>query len=264
MQKLLSIEWLKLKNYRTFWILIALYVVLLPMLNYEIANSLGSFTFNGMSVFTKSYAFPDVWSNMGCLNSYFITFLAILVIIITTNEYSFKTNRQNIIDGWKRIDFLNAKVLLVVILSLLATVYFFILGSGFGLAYSGSANNLLSGYDKIFYFFLLSVNYLGFAMMIAMWIKRSGLAISLFLLYSIMIEGILQKILNWKLGSNYGDFLPLQSSDELLPFPMMKMAAHMMGANIQATVPQYFVIATILWCVVYYFICRSMLLRRDW
>jgi ABC-2 type transport system permease protein len=263
MQKLLSIEWLKLKNYRTFWILAALYIVLLPLFNYEVANGMGNFTANGISIFNKSYAFPEVWDNIGYFGSYFITFLAILVIIVTTNEYTFKTNRQNVIDGWRRLDFLNAKVLLVVVFSIVATIYYFILGSCFGLANSGAVSQLFDSYDKIFYFLLLSLNYLGFALMIAIWIKRSGLAISLFLLYAIMIESIIQKILNWRMDGHYGNFLPLQSSDELLPFPIMKLAAGMMGGG-PATPPMYYVAATIAWCAVYYFICRGILLRNDW
>lgn len=263
MQKLLAIEWLKLKNYRTFWVLIILFAVLQPLLNYEIENGMLHFSFNGASVFSKPYAFPAVWGYIGYFGSYFIAFLAILVIIITTNEYTFRTNRQNIIDGWKRVDFLHAKIFMVLLLSIAATVFYVIMSICFGLACSGSVTELFSGNDKIFYFFLLSVNYLGFALMIALWIKRSGLAISLFLLYAIIIEGILKTILNWRIGNDSGNFLPLQASDELLPFPLGKMAEGMMGIS-HSTPVQYYVVATIVWCAVYYFICRSMLLRRDW
>ncbi len=263
MQKLLAIEWLKLKNYRTFWILLGLYFVLLPLLNYEIANGTGSFTANGVNLFNRSFAFPDVWGNVGYIGSYFIVFLSILVIIITTNEYTFRTHRQNVIDGWKRLDFLHAKVFLVIAFSALATVYYFVLGSSFGLGYGGSVSDLFNNAEKILYFFLLSLNYLGFALFVALWIRRSGLAISLYLLYSVIIEGILQKLLNWRIGGNIGDFLPLQSSDELLPLQFIKnMQSAFIGGH--TTPPTYFIVATIAWCLVYYIVSRIMLLRRDW
>src|SRR5690606_27562716 len=128
MKSLLAIEWLKIKKYRTFWILNGFFIVLLPLLAYELRNNLIKVNGSNMSIFgDNSYGFPGVWSNIGFWASILIIFLSILVIIVTTNEYSFRTNRQNIIDGWNRLQFYHAKVSLALALSVFATLYVFIL-----------------------------------------------------------------------------------------------------------------------------------------
>jgi len=263
---LLQIEWLKIKRYRTFWVLVGLFLLLLPLWNYEVANGfikLGGGKKNGINFLSTAYSFPQVWGNLGFWGSIFITFITILVIIITTNEYTFRTNRQNVIDGWTRMQFFHAKIGMVMLLSLVATLYLFILGVLFGGAYSGSLKNVFSDFEQVLYFFLLSVDYLGFGLFIAIWIRKSGLAIGLFLLYSLIIENILKASINHFTDVPYGNLLPLQASDELLPFPLMQMAKAMIsgGATISMTV---YALVAVFWCAVYYFAGRAILMRNDW
>ena len=90
MNELLAIEWLKIKRYRTFWVLAGLFIVLLPLWNYEVANGFlkfGGNGKNGINFLSTAYAFPQVWGNVGFWGSLFINFLSILIIIMTTNEY---------------------------------------------------------------------------------------------------------------------------------------------------------------------------------
>jgi len=265
MMALLSIEWLKIKRYRTFWVLAGLYLLLLPLWNYEVANGfirMGGGK-NGINFLSTAYSFPQVWGNLGFWGSVFIMFMSILVIIITTNEFGYRTHRQNIIDGWNRMQFYHAKVLTVVLLSFLVTVYLFLLGIIFGGINSGSLNSLFSEFQQVGYFFLMSLDYLGFALFIAIWIKRSGLAIGLFLLYSMMIENILKGVINHYMDTPFGNFLFLQSSDELLPFPLIQMAKTMIAGGTTISMTTY-ALVTVFWCLVYYFAGRVMLQKRDW
>ena len=262
MQSLLSIEWLKIRKYRTFWVLIGFFAFLLPFWNYQIANGVIHMGPPGMNILSQAYSFPSVWSNFGWWGSVFVLFLAILVITLTCNEFTFKTHRQNVIDGWSRLSFFHAKVLLVLALSIATTLFLFITGGVFGTIVSGSANDIFSDIKIVGYFFLLILNYLGAALLIALWIRRSGLAISLFLLYALIIEIAISSLVNHYSGTKYGNFLPLQSSDELLPFPLMRMAKGMMGVT--PTLPDYsYVIATCIWCAVYYFAGRRIVLNKD-
>jgi len=266
MNGLLGIEWLKIKRYRTFWVLAGLFLLLLPLWNYEVANGfikLGGNGKGGINFLSTAYSFPQVWGNLGFWGSIFIMFLSILVIILTTNEFTYRTHRQNVIDGWSRMQFFNGKVLMVVLFSLAATVYLFILGMIFGGVNSGSLSSLFSEFQQVAYFFLLSLDYLGFGLFLAIWIRKSGLAIGLFLLYSMIIENIVKAIVNYYMDKPYGNLMPLQASDELLPFPLMQMARSMMpgGATISMTV---YASVAIGWCLVYYFAARMMLLKRDW
>jgi hypothetical protein len=263
MKALLAVEWLKIKKYRTFWILIGFFIVLLPLWNYEIANGIIQMGPKGMNFLSQAYSFPDVWGNFGFWGSIFIIFLSILIIILTTNEFTFRTNRQHVIDGWSKLQFYHAKIFLVLVFSLLATIYLFILGGIFGAVNSGSLSSLFSEFYQVGYFFMLCVDYLGFALFISLWIKRSGLAISLFLLYDLILENILKFFINWKLDYKVGNFLPLQASDELLPFPMLKMAQNFMPNPHPISMTTYLMV-TIVWCLIYYFAGRRMLLSRDW
>lgn len=266
MQQLLAIEWLKIKRYRTFWILAGFFLLLLPLWNYEVYNGMINFgggKKGGINFLSTAYSFPGVWGNMGFWGSIFIMFMSILVIILTSNEYTFRTSRQNVIDGWTKMQFYHAKVWLVVVLSLLATLYLFVVGGLFGIIISGGAADMFSEFEKVGYFFLLSLNYLGFALFISIWIKRSGLAIGLFFLYSFIIENIIRGIINSQMEINFGNFLPLQSSDELLPFPMIQAMSNMISKSPAIPITAYIGVS-IFWCLVYYFGGKAILQKRDW
>ena len=264
MTELLAIEWLKIKRYRTFWVLAGLFLLLLPLWNYEVGHGLIKLGGGGggMNFLSTAYSFPQVWSNIGFWGSIFILFISILVIILTTNEYGYRTHRQNVIDGWSRMQFFHAKVLLVVVLSLLCTIYMFILGAVFGRMTQGSFSDFGSEIKQVSYFFLLSLNYLGFALVLALLIRRSGLAIGLFLLYSMIIENILKGIINHYTTVPYGNFLFLQCSDELLPFPFMRTLNTLLGQQGIAT--STYCMVTLTWCAVYYFAGRLLLQKSDW
>ena len=145
MRTLLAIEWLKIKRYPTFWILAGFFLMLLPLWNYQISSGIIQLGGGNINLFDRAYSFPGVWSNVGFWGSVFIVFMSILVIILTTNEFSYRTHRQNVIDGWSRMQFYHAKVWLVVLLSLLATAYLFLIGVAFGLSHSGSIGDI---FDK--------------------------------------------------------------------------------------------------------------------
>jgi ABC-2 type transport system permease protein len=265
MQRLIAIEWLKYRKYKTFWVLAGLFVLLLPLWNYEISNGLiqlGGGGKNELNFLSTAYSFPNVWGNVGFWASMFIWFISILMIIITTNEYTFRTHRQNVIDGLSRMQFYHAKVLMVLLLSVASTVYYFILGALFGYFNSGSFIGLFNEIEQVFYFFVLSVDYLGFALIIALFIKRSGLAIGLFLLYAMIVENILKGVINHYADKPYGNFLPLQASDELLPFPVTHMISALMPGN-TISMTSYLLVA-LCWCAVYYMGGRMLLRRNDW
>ncbi len=263
MKDLLSIEWLKLKNYRTFWILTGFFVLLLPLWNYGISAGFVNMGGNGgISIISKAYSFSYVWENMGFWASVFVVFISILVIIITTNEYQFRTNRQNVIDGWSRLQFYHAKWGVVVMLSLLTTLYVFIIGVVFAAGFS-SMSDFPGHIVKLFYVFVLSLNYYGFGLLLSILFKRSGITIGLFFLYNMIIESFLKFLINWKLEFKAGYLLPLQCSDELLPFPIMDALASMAGMN-NGLPSAYYLVASFVWIAVYYFVGRNRLLKTDW
>ena len=92
MRSLLNIEWLKIKSYRTFWILIGFFIVLLPLWNYFIAEGAVVLGSKELNLASQLYGFSSIWQNLGFWTSVFVLFISILVVILTTNEYQFRTN----------------------------------------------------------------------------------------------------------------------------------------------------------------------------
>src|SRR5215207_2039116 len=100
----LGIEWMKLKNYRTFWILSGLYLLSIVGVNY-IVFAISQKVFEDkkakglvqMAV-GLPYSFPDAWQWTSFVSSFLLFIPGLLMIISITNEFSYKTHRQNIID----------------------------------------------------------------------------------------------------------------------------------------------------------------------
>jgi ABC-2 type transport system permease protein len=264
MFSLLQIEWMKVRRYRTFWILLGLFAIVLPLWNYEIAAGVLKIGPSNMNLLGSGYTFPAVWANLGWWGSLFVLFMAFLVITITCNEYSFRTHRQNIIDGWTRTQFFHAKFGLVIALSAGLTVFQYLLGIIFGVTMGGSFGDMASGIADLGYYFVLCLNYLSAALLVALLIRRSGLAITLFMVYSLFGELILLFTLNKITSSHVGEFLPLQSSDSLLPWPMLDSIRKMEGQSASAGIPDWaYLIASLVWIGIYYFAGRRLVTKRD-
>src|SRR6476661_149258 len=226
MLRLLKIEWLKLKNYRTFWVLTILYLVSIVGINfitfwierkvYEAKQSKGIVE---LVIGNRPYSFPTVWHMTAYMSSYLLFLPGLMMIIFITNEYSFKTHRQNIIDGWSRTHFISVKLVEALLFAIISTIMVFVTSMVFG-----------SMHDKAFtwenvhyigYFFLQAVSYGLFAVLFAILFRRGGLAIGVFFLYAVVLENLLAGILN-KYGNNIGRYLPLESADNLIPLPVFK------------------------------------------
>ncbi len=262
MLELLSVEWLKIRKYRTFWALCILFGVLLLMVNMLVSQGIMKMGNSDFNVLSRNYTFPEVWGNVAFWTKIFSGLLAIIIIILTTNEYQFRTNRQNVIDGWNRMQFYHAKWGLLVVLSAVVTVYTFLVGIFLAFYHGSSSNHMFEHLDSIFYIFLLSLNYFGFALMLSLVFRRSGMTIIMFLLYAYVIEQIANGLLNSRNPSKPGNFLPMQCSAELIHFPLTESISKMLGGGGPSHI--YLAIASGVWIVIYYVVGRVMLLKTDW
>jgi hypothetical protein len=228
MIKLLKIEWLKIKGYRTFWVLTTLFLISIIGINYSTYYIKQITTQNNAQVNTilgAPFSFPNVWHTVSYISSFLLFIPGLMIITSVTNEYSFKTTRQNIIDGWSRQQFIQVKIALVVILAAIATIFVFLTALLFGLI-SGDPFTL-EKIEFIGYFFIQAVSYSMVALLMSVLIKRSGLAIGVFFIYSVIIEQGLGAFLNYKtMGlttfKGLGDYLPLNTTDNLIPFPFFR------------------------------------------
>ncbi len=262
MQSLLSIEWLKVKSYRTFWILTGCFALLLAIWNYSISAGFLKMGAGDVNILSQAYSFSKVWGTVGFWTSIFVVFISILIIIITTNEYQYRTNRQNVIDGWSRLQFYHAKWYVVFALTIATTLLVFLLGVVLGGTNGGFAE-FPGDIEKLFYTFVLTLNYYGLGLLTAIIFKRSGISIGIFFMYNLIIETLLKSLINWKLDFKAGNYLPLQCSDELLPFPLMDMAKTMLNIKDTPSMTGY-VIVSFVWIALYYIIGRRILMKSDW
>jgi ABC-2 type transport system permease protein len=229
MSHLLKIEWLKLKHYRTFWILSVLYIISNYGLSYiaysiqiQVEQDIGKNGVGRTLVGSSPFHFPEVWQTVTYMCSFLLFIPALLIIISVTNEFSYKTHRQNIVDGWSRRQFISVKMVLVVIASIFSTIVAFITAIAFGLQ-SGSGIS----FDKIEYigyFFIQALSYCSVALVFALLLKRSGLAIGVYFLYIVVLENLLGGLLG-KAIEDAGHYLPLNATDSLIPFPFLRKVA---------------------------------------
>ena len=126
MLHLLKIEWLKVKNYKAFWIFTILYAFAVIGINYTglYLNEVAAQNVPmGKALMGSPYTFPKVWGTVGYMSSWLLYFPGILFIMLLTNEFNFKTHRQNIIDGWTRQQFVTVKFVFAILFSLVTTLF---------------------------------------------------------------------------------------------------------------------------------------------
>ncbi|MEO6454594.1 MAG: ABC transporter permease [Ginsengibacter sp.] len=261
MISLLKIEWLKVKNYKTFWIFTILYFVSILGVNYTgfYINELAITSLPGSSMLLGTpYGFPKVWQTVGWMSSWLLYFPGILFIMLLTNEFNFKTHRQNIIDGWTRSQFISVKVIVAIIFSALATFFNFLVALLFGFLTTGSVFSM-DGIQNVGYIFIQTTAYITFAMFLAILFRRSGAAIAVFFLFGLIFEWIITALVNFKLElAPIGYFLPLQVTDVMLPIPFGNKIIYK-----DAPAMYVLVIASILYIAGYYFFALKKFERDD-
>jgi len=224
MLHLLKIEWLKIKSYRAFWVFAILYLASIFLVNYfgwSAQQRAFETTPGAEQALGNAYAFPRVWQTVGWMSSWLLYFPGMLMIMLMTNEFTFKTHRQNIIDGLSRQQFIGVKIALALLLAILITLINFATAFTFG-KMTGTAFSS-TGMENVAYVFLQALAYIFFALLLAVFFRRSGLAIIIFILYGLIFEWLITGLLTFKFHlAPYSYFLPLQASDVLIPIPFGK------------------------------------------
>ena len=227
MLQLLKIEWLKVKNYRTFWILSVLYLLSIWGINYIVYVAQHKVYTNkdagdAAKLFLGGppYSFPKVWQMTTNISTYLLFIAGLIMIISVTNEFSFKTHRQNVIDGITRTEFIITKLVCGAVVALVSTIFVFLTALYFGVVEESSTLSF-DGIVYLFYFFLQALSYCWLAVFFSLLFKRSGISIGVFFLYCIVLENVLVQALNYY-ASGFGKYLPIQSSDELMPMPVLE------------------------------------------
>ena len=272
MIRLFEIEWLKLKNYRIFWILVGMYflglIVILSsgMFLMQFMKNQGA-EFNGIDpTIIPLYDFPDVWQNLTYVATFFKIILAFIVIISVTNEIGYRTLRQNIIDGLSKWEFLKSKIVLILGLSACATIFLFFEGLITGLIYSTVRypELIFSEFEFLATYFLEVVTFLSLALLLGILLKKAGFAIVLIFMYTLIFEPFLT--LNFEHNPWVKDYMswsvpyfPIKALNNLIRVPFQRY----IFMEIQDYVAIKDLAIVLFWLIIYQLSIFKLLQRRD-
>jgi len=229
MFSLIQIEWLKIKKYPAFWAMLIIVLLTYPAANLMFYNVYLRITSQkGTDMLAKMFlgnpfAFPETWHTVAYISSFFVILPSILVIMLVTNEYQYKTQRQNVIDGWTRRQFMASKLIDVFIVSAITTLLYALVAIGFSIyADTFDATKMWEQSYYIGLFFLQSFAQLSIAFLLGYLIKKAFIALGIFLFYYLIVENIATgyiKLKAEKIGSDLGRFLPFEISDRMIIAP---------------------------------------------
>lgn len=265
MLNLFKIEWLKIKTYRTFWVLFAGFLVFYPAAFYLSGYKYMEAMANAKTVeenvlktlLEAPFVFPKVWLAAAWMGGLFFVLIGMLFILLITNEVQYRTHRQNIIDGWSRMDFLKAKFTMLIFFVAVSTVLVFIMGLIVGYAFSPATSNMFEGVQFVGYFALMALLYLMLAFLIAILIKRTGLSIIIYFAVVCIVDNVLWLIFTVK-GSQWGYFMPLEVVDSLVVNPFKPKLME------KRTVEDYtLIIAAVAYITVYAYIIINYFRKTD-
>jgi ABC-2 type transport system permease protein len=226
MNNLVRTEWLKIKKYRAFWWVIGITALSYPGINYifhsvyeNLITRKGQAAQVAKMLIGNPFSFPEAWHTVAYFSSWFVFIPAVVVIMFITNEYTYKTHRQNIIDGWSRNQFMASKMIDVLLVSLLITILYIIVCLVMGLttADAGSGDK----WGMVYYaglFALQTFSQLSLAFLVGFLVRKAFMALGIFLFYFMILEPILVGLFKLKVN-DIGKFLPLEISDRLIPVP---------------------------------------------
>lgn len=238
MWHLLQLEWLKLRGYKAFRWLIILYIVLLPLL-FLVGKS-----FQGVPEEVGSaqtfYMFPTVFEYLGYAGNWLtFFFLGFAALLMTTQEYTYKTLRQNVIVGLSRGEWYWSKVFTMILISLASALYYGALALLFGATNTDTiySSMVTVNLDYIPRYFLMCMGYMSFAFLLGVLLRRTGWAILLYISYVMFIEvilrwllhaNILQRLAPTKAVVRTMHFYPMNAIEDLTPLPFWKFANNTM------------------------------------
>ncbi|MDD4603315.1 MAG: hypothetical protein PHF97_05870 [Bacteroidales bacterium] len=245
MKKLLKIELKKILSYKIFWILFGLYFIFLIlgllMAEFMINNMIDNMNkqIPLLLPHVNIYFFPDVWQNIAFFATirYVLIFPAIVIIILITNEFTFKTIRQGVINGMSKLEFLCSKLYIIILSSIIIT---FFLGIGsliIGLSHT-SGTTLEMVFEKFPFllgFFITILTFQIYAFFFGFIFRNTGLSIALFTLYTLIIEPIVYYFLKSPLvfKNNISPYLPVNSALRITEYPAIPVLKKIMGLNLQ-------------------------------
>jgi len=266
---LFQLEWLKQKKFIIFRVMILFYLIALPALllmgkSIELGKNPPPFLAS-TDIF---YVFPTVWLWLGYIGNWLsFFFLGFLAVLMVTNEQNNRTLRQNIITGLSRKEYYLSKVIFIVFLAFCSTLYFTICALTFGFIHTETIyfSTVLKNADYIYRYFLMCMGYMSFGFLLGILIRRTGIALFLYITYIMVLESILRYTQLYFFKSRSMHFYPLNAIEDLIPIPFSEMAEGFIQKNGFSLFlsPSEAIIASLIYIVLFLFLSYKWLQRID-
>lgn len=280
MLRLLTIEFHKLKYNRASKVLTLIYFGLLTCIALiaAIRFDIGPIKFHlaEMGIFN----FPYIWHFNTYIASILKFFLLLVIVSMMANEYSYKTLKQNLIDGLSKKEFILSKFYTVIAFAAISTIFVFLVSLILGLCYSDYTEFgiITSGLQYLFAFFLKLVCFFSMGLFFGILIKRSAFAVGAIVVWFIA-ENIFRGYLYWsykneestsEIVAQIMQFLPLEAMSNLIKEPGSKLGAVKTFANQMGetftksyTVDFSTILIVAVWTFIFVYLSFTLLKKRD-
>lgn len=277
MNRLISIELQKIWKNKASKVLTLTYFILLSFIALiaSIKFDIGIFKFHlaEMGIFN----FPFIWHFNTYIAAWLKFFLAIVIVSMMANEYSYGTLKQNLIDGLSKKEFVLSKFLTVVLFALCSTIFVFVMSLILGLCFSSynEFDVILMDLDYLLAFFVKLTGFFSFCLFLGILVKRSAFALGFLLVWSI-IEGIVKGVLAFKIFPNSStddyvmQFFPLEAMSNLIVEPftrlsVIKSIGTQMGVEDTKDygVHYFSVLIVLVWTFLFVYFSYKILKNRD-
>lgn len=277
MKRLLAIEFQKIWKNRSSRVLTIAYFVILSFIALiaSIKFNLGEIEFQiaDQGIFN----FPYIWHFNTYIASILKLFLAIVIVSMMANEYTYGTLKQNLIDGLSKKEFVLSKFLIVVVFAGASTLFVFILSLILGLCFSSytEIGIIFSELEYLLAYFVKLLGFFSLCLFLGVIIKRSAFALGFLLLWWVF-EAIAAAVLVFKIfpegktASYITMFFPLEAMSNLIVEPFTRLSiVKTIGTQIGASavkdhdVQWHGILIVLLWTFIFIQLSYRLLQRRD-
>lgn len=276
MKRLLAIELQKIWKNRASKVLTIGYFVILSFIALiaSIKFDIGIFKFHfaEMGIFN----FPYIWHFNTFIAAFLKIFLAVIIVSMMANEYSYGTLKQNLIDGMSKKELILSKFLTIVLFAGISTFFVFVMSLflGYGFSSYTEIGIVFSDLEYLLAYFVKLLGFFSFCLFLGVLIKRSAFALgSLFLwfLFEMITYGIsLNQIKNTSLVDKVYDFFPLMSMWNLIKEPITRLSSvkNLQEAVGENSIKDYDVhlssiLIVITWTLIFVYSSYIIIKKRD-
>lgn len=228
MKALLAVQFLKLRLYPLFWLVLALYAAFVPLLFRVIFSA--QVTVNEQQLELGDFFALDgagLWHYLLFAGSYGVHLFVLLLVSFLNRDQRFGIRRQYLLDGLDRRQLAGADISLAALFSLAALLL--LAAATFGLAWSRgiaiTAADMSAVAPFLFTYLLYFAVFMMMALLVNSFLNNTAGTFLVVLFWSLFIEGLIR----WVDPTGFSAYLPVNSLNGLIPSPIRALAG---GASV--------------------------------